>query len=169
MKSIVWFRNDLRIKDHLPLSMSSEKGEVLPVYCFDPRNFADTSYGFPKTDSIRASFLIESVTALREKLNGKLVVRQGKPEVMIPRLADEFRADAIYYHEEVTAEEREVETALDEALNLPVYKYHGHSLYHPDDLPISIDDLPDVFTQFRKLVEKRCDVRQPFLKADITM
>lgn len=167
MKSIVWFRNDLRIKDHLPLSMSSEKGEVLPVYCFDPRNFADTSYGFPKTDSIRALFLIESVTALREKLNGKLVVRLGKPEVLIPRLADEFRADAIYYHEEVTAEEREVETALDEALNLPVYKYHGHSLYHPDDLPISIDDLPEVFTQFRKLVEKRCDVRQPFLKADI--
>lgn len=161
MKSIVWFRNDLRTSDHEPLRKAAEKGDILPLYCFDPRHFENTPFGFPKTDRFRCNFLIESVTDLSKQLDGKLVVRQGKPEQLIPQIAREFGAEAIHYHAEVTAEELEVQAALDMELDIPVYKFYGHTLYHPDDLPLSIHELPDVFTQFRKIVEKKCTVKKP--------
>ena len=34
----------------------------------------------------------------------------------------------------------------------------GHTLFHPDDLPMDLEALPDIFTQFRKKVEKHSEV-----------
>ncbi|MEX2565614.1 MAG: deoxyribodipyrimidine photo-lyase [Cyclobacteriaceae bacterium] len=60
-KIIVWFRNDLRLKDNLILQKASELGtEIIPVYCFDPRQFQITQHGFPKTGVHKARFLLET-------------------------------------------------------------------------------------------------------------
>ncbi|HZG39280.1 MAG TPA: deoxyribodipyrimidine photo-lyase, partial [Nodosilinea sp.] len=90
MPTLVWFRNDLRLHDHQPLDQALRTGQtVLPVYCFDPRQFGQTSFGFPKTGAYRAQFLLESVANLRQSLQAlgsDLVVRVGQPEVIIPDL-----------------------------------------------------------------------------------
>jgi deoxyribodipyrimidine photolyase len=55
MRILVWFRNDLRLHDHEPLSASLRSlGQPIPIYCFDPRQFSKTSFGFEKMGSIRA-------------------------------------------------------------------------------------------------------------------
>ena len=167
MKNLVWFRNDLRITDHEPLHQASIRGEVIPLYCFDPRHFEQTQYGFPKTGAIRTKFLIECVEELRGLLNGTLVVRIGKPETVIPELIDELKPDAIYYHTEVTDEELRVEKAVSDSVSIPMYSFHGHTLYHPEDLPFPVDELTDVFTTFRKRVEKNCSVRTPLKKVQM--
>ncbi|NEO91484.1 MAG: hypothetical protein F6K56_15080, partial [Moorea sp. SIO3G5] len=94
---LIWYRNDLRIHDHEPLYKAvQEKAEIIPLYCFDDREFGTTSFGFPKTGAFRAQFLLESVADLRNSLRslnpadlGKslgsnlgsnLVVRRGLPE-----------------------------------------------------------------------------------------
>nr|WP_322744324.1 deoxyribodipyrimidine photo-lyase [Planktothrix mougeotii] len=60
---LIWYRNDLRVHDHEPLSAALNlNAEIIPVYCFDPRQFGQTSYGFPKTGAFRAQFLLESVS-----------------------------------------------------------------------------------------------------------
>ncbi|KAL2481380.1 Blue-light photoreceptor PHR2 [Abeliophyllum distichum] len=60
--SIVWFRNDLRVHDNECLTFAhNESMSVLPVYCFDPRDYGKSSSGFDKTGPYRATFLIESV------------------------------------------------------------------------------------------------------------
>ena len=169
MKILVWFRNDLRLHDHEPLQEALKASDqVIPVYCFDPRQFGETSFGFPKTGKFRAQFLIESIEDLRKslrRLGSDLIVRLGKPEEVLPALATQTQAQAIYWHEEVTAEETTVEEAVAsklEASGLTVQTYWGATLYHPDDLPFAEKKLPGVFTQFRKKVEQYSTVYDAF-------
>ncbi|MEL6157704.1 MAG: DASH family cryptochrome [Cyanobacteria bacterium J06627_32] len=173
MRILLWFRNDLRLHDHEPLHRALEKkAQVIPVYCFDPRQFGETPFGFPKTGAYRAQFLLETVADLRASLNAlgsDLIIRRGKPEDEIPALAEAIKADAVYWHEEVTAEEVSVERGVEAVLGkrkISSEVYWGATLYHPDDLPFETSKLPEVFTQFRKAVEKGSQVFPPFAAPD---
>ena len=117
---LVWFRNDLRIHDNESLYQASQEAQqkgvqIFPIYCFDPKHFTKTSFGFEKTGAFRAKFLIESVANLRENLrslNSDLIVRFGKPESIISELIQEYEISSIYYHAEITSEETNVEKNL---------------------------------------------------------
>ncbi|MEM1042622.1 MAG: DASH family cryptochrome [Bacteroidota bacterium] len=160
--SLLWFRNDLRLHDHEPLLDAVEAagpdGRLLAVYCLDPRHYAETPYGFRKTEGYRAAFVLESLRDLRGRmrsLGSDLVVRQGRPEDVLPPLAEQTGAASIHLHDEPMQEEMEVEQALREALpDLTWNVVWGHTLVSLDDLPFEVADAPDVFTQFRKAVEK---------------
>jgi deoxyribodipyrimidine photo-lyase len=61
--------------------------QVLPLFCFDPRQFQATPWGHPKTGSVRAAFQLESVLALRRALQAigsDLLIRKGHPEDIVP-------------------------------------------------------------------------------------
>ena len=162
---LIWYRNDLRLHDHQPLQQALKaKTPIIPFYCFDERQFGTTSFGFPKTGSFRAQFLRESVADLQlslRSLGSNLVVRRGLPEEIIPSLAKSFNISAVYYYQEVTSEELAVESALKKALsqiNVKIQSFWGATLFHPDDLPFAIPQIPELFTQFRKQVEKESTV-----------
>ncbi len=166
--SIIWFRNDLRLHDNEALFRAAESSDrIIPVYCFDPRHFETTSFGFPKTGPFRRRFLEESVKNLAENLEKKgsgLVVFGGKPEEIIPELCEKYNCNAVFYNEEVTSEETEIEKKLTEKLpqKTEINTFFSCSLYHPDDVPFEIDKTPDVFTAFRKKAEKYSSVRKTF-------
>lgn len=164
-KNLIWYRNDLRLHDHEALSQAlQEKADIIPFYCFDNRQFKKTSFGFPKIGKFRAQFLLESLADLRQslqKLGNNLIIRKGLPEVIIPQIAQELNITTVYYHQEVTAEELAVEKALKKALakiNVKVESFWGATLYHPDNLPFEIYRIPELFTNFRKQVEKQATV-----------
>ena len=166
---LIWYRNDLRLHDHEPMYRALlQKAEVIPFYCFDKRQFTTTSFGFPKTGAFRAQFLLEGVAELRNslrQLGSNLIVRQGLPEAIIPSLSRELEISAVYYHGEVTSEELAVEKALKTALaqiKVPVHRFWGTTLYHPDNLPFEVAQLPELFTNFRKAVEKKSSVAATF-------
>ena len=49
----------------------------------------------------------------------------------------------------------EEEIAADKVADaLPHYTFEGATLVHPDDLPFDVEHLPEIFTRFRKKVEK---------------
>ncbi|WP_035986317.1 DASH family cryptochrome [Leptolyngbya sp. KIOST-1] len=165
MTSLVWFRNDLRLHDHQPMDEALRAGKpIVPLYCFDPRQFGQTCFGFAKTGAYRAQFLLESVADLRrslQALGSDLVVRVGKPEAIIPELVKAHGVEAVYWHEEVTREEVQVEQAVEArlgSLGCKAEVYWGATLYHPDNLPFALPRLPEVFTQFRKKVEQHSTV-----------
>ncbi len=169
MKIILWYRNDLRIYDHEALFKASEKtSEVIPVYIFDPRLFIEYHLGFPKTGELRHQFLIESVQNLRknlEEIGSNLIIRTGFPEDILPQLAQEIQANEIYTSEEITQEENEVDSLVEERLKTDGRKvkfFWQSTLFHVDDLPMDIQNLPDVFTQFRNKAEKFSKVRSTF-------
>lgn len=168
-KILVWFRNDLRMHDNEMLVESIAKSdEILPVYCFDPRQFEPTRYHSIKTGAVRAQFLLESVQALRQsfqKFGGDILILQGKPEELLPQLVSEHEIAEVYHHREVASEETAVSVAVEDLLwKLRVNLKHfiGHTLYNKEDLPFPIKDIPDVFTQFKKKTERDAIVKPCF-------
>ena len=166
---ILWYRNDLRIHDHEPLYKALKvNAQIIPIYCLDPRQFSQTDFGFPKTGVFRAKFLLESIADLRnnlQKLGSNLVIFQDKPEIVIPRLAQQLSAKSVFFHQEVTELEVKVERLVHQALKqigVRLKSFWGHTLYHPDDLPFEIKQLPELFTTFRKDVEKNSSVNPTF-------
>lgn len=167
--SLIWFRNDLRLHDHEALTRAIERSErVLPVYCFDPRHWGKTAQGFDKTGPFRTQFLLESVAELRNSLRqrgSELLICQGKPEVLLPELARAYGASKVFAHQEVTSEELKVEERVEKALfaqGATLERCWGATLFHREDLPMPVSSLPEVFTNFRKQVEKLSPVRKPF-------
>ena len=164
--AIVWFRNDLRLLDNVVLREATRRSQrVYPVYCFDPRQFSETALGEPKTGSHRAKFLIESVTDLRQnlqKIGSDLIIRQGIPESVIVQLAREVEATAVFASKEATSEEASVEAALEHNLNtqgIELMLEWQSTLFHIDDIPWPIKNVPDIFSQFRKEAERSVEVR----------
>lgn len=163
---LLWFRNDLRLHDNEALLTAAEGAHaLLPVFIFDPRAFGKTASGFPKYGPYRSRFVLESLEDLRAQLREKgseLIILHGKPEELIPELCRKYGVGLVSYHEEATDEEVQVEEALDEALEadgVEVASCWGASLFHLDDLPMDPEKMPDVFTPFRKKVEKMSQVR----------
>jgi deoxyribodipyrimidine photo-lyase len=163
---LVWFRNDLRIRDNEILLEAVRKADkVLPVYCFDPYYFKKNASGNSKTGNVRTRFLLESIADLRKNLQllgGNLIVRIGNPAEIIPQLAEEYRVNEVYHHREVAYEETAISEQVEAALwkmKLNLKHFIGHTLYHKEDLPFPIKDIPDSFAVFKKKVERDSDVR----------
>jgi deoxyribodipyrimidine photo-lyase len=166
---LIWFRNDLRLHDHEPLHQALKSGQaIVAVYCYDPRQFGQTRWGFPKTGALRAKFLnaaVENLDDQLQALGSRLWITAGFPEEIIPPLAAQIQATAVYFQREVTQEEVSVEQKLTQTLQAQGISYQGFwgtTLYHPDDLSFALGDLPDLFTHFRKQIEgQKIPVRVP--------
>lgn len=164
---LVWFRKDLRIHDNEILTEAVRRGDtIIPVYCFDPRQFGTTSFQTRKTGQIRAKFLLESVEDLRrsfQQAGGDLIIRQGKPEIILPELVAKYGVNEVYHHREVASEETKISAYVENALwklKINLKHFIGHTLYHKEDLPFPINSIPDVFTSFRKKIERDSSVRK---------
>ncbi|MUP46770.1 DASH family cryptochrome [Gramella sp. BOM4] len=164
--ALVWFRNDLRIYDHEALASACKKNKrVLAAYFFDPRHFEMSEYGFPKTGKFRAKFLIESLRELRgnlDKLNINLMVHNSKPEDRIPELVSKYDITDIYFQKEWTSEEKDVEEQVrKKAENVDFHSFFQQFLFHSEDLAYEdYQEIPEVFTEFRKRQEKQSKVRE---------
>ena len=167
--AIVWFKTDLRIEDNETLVKAIAISEnIIPVYCFDESHFETTSYGFKKTGSFRAQFLLESLQDLDARLKtlgSGLIILKGKPEIEIPKIVNQFKAQKVFAKREVAFEERQTEKKVQDELfkvRCELEKISTSTLYHAEDLPFSIKDIPDVFSNFRKKTEKDSQIRAPF-------
>lgn len=169
VRSIVWFRQDLRLHDNEALMDAlNVSDEIVPVFVFDERVFTEeTRFGFPKTGKYRAKFIIESVEDLRrslQRIGSNLIVRVGKPEEEIFEIAKEIKSSWVFCNRERTREELQVQDALEKNLwsvGQEIRYSRGKMLYYTSDLPFPITHTPDVFSQFRKEVERYVKVREP--------
>ncbi|MEK8180986.1 DASH family cryptochrome [Flavobacterium buctense] len=169
--AIVWFKTDLRLIDNETLVKAiAQNDAVIPVYCFDESHFETTRYGFKKTGSFRIQFLLESLIdldkSLRELGSGLLILK-GKPEIEIPQVVKQFKAQRVYAKREVAYEEKQTEALVQAELwkhHCELLTFSTSTLYHAEDLPFSIKDIPEVFTNFRKKTEKDAIIRKSFDK-----
>jgi len=168
-RAIVWFRNDLRLHDNEALLDAIQSaGEIIPAYIFDPRVFSgETKFGFEKTGKYRAKFIIESVIDLKSRLQAlgsDLYIRIGNPEEELFSLAREVKSSWVFCNRERTQEEVDVQDALENslwAIGQEIRYSRGKMLFYTADLPFPVTHTPDIFTQFRKEVEKFIPVRPP--------
>lgn len=166
---LVWFRNDLRFHDNEALHEAIEKNAiVIPVYCFDDRYYKTNNYKNKNTGIVRASFIRDSVIELKERLNqlnSDLLVYKGLPEEILPRLAAKYEVDEVYHHREVASRETEISDNVEGALwteqQVNLKHFIGHTLFHKEDLPFPIREIPESFNKFKKHAERESFVREP--------
>lgn len=165
-KSIVWFKTDLRLHDNETLAQAiAQSDEIIPVYCFENEQYKTNEFGFTKIGSFRTQFLLESLqdldTQLRKLGSGLLILRGNAADEII-KVAEQYGVRKVFAKKEVAYEEKKTEAELEEKLwkiNCTLETYSTSTLYHAADLPFSIKDIPDVFTNFRKKAEKDAAIR----------
>jgi deoxyribodipyrimidine photo-lyase len=167
-RSMVWFKTDLRMEDNETLLQAIHSGqEVVPVFCLDSNLLGNQGIGPKRMGLHRVKFLLESLSdldqQLRERGSGLLVV-QGDPVHEIPALVKEYGVNQLFSKQEVAPEEKTQDDQIEQKLwklECIVNRYSTSTLFPAVDLPFRLRDIPEIFTQFRKKVEKECVVRKP--------
>ena len=162
--ALLWFTTDLRLRDNETLARAIARADqVIPVYCLSPADFSQSTFGFPKMGYFRARFLFEALHDLDQRLRAigsGLIISMDPPELAIPAFAKIFRAQSVFVKEHVGFEEIQVQMQVRKSLHsVGLETVATSTLYHEEDLPYSVADLPDVFTQFRIKLEKYASVR----------
>ncbi|KAI5056684.1 hypothetical protein GOP47_0028502 [Adiantum capillus-veneris] len=155
--AILWFKKDLRLDDHVGLSISTAYQALLPVYVFDPHLLRGWS-----NDMLEA--LVEAVAELKFALQGvgsDLIIRRGNVKAELTSLAAEIHATAIIAEDEVEQEWRETlscisENSLKDSITGPLkvdVETWKAPLYECKGKPI-----PRSYQEFKKM---QCPVKPP--------
>jgi deoxyribodipyrimidine photo-lyase len=98
MTILVWFKRDLRVHDHAPLSEAATAGRVLPVYVVEPAYWAGLDVSRRQYAAIASAVdeLAETLLALGTPLH----IEVGDAVKVLSRLCRQHKVTAIHAHEE---------------------------------------------------------------------
>lgn len=95
---IVWFKRDLRIQDHAPLSFAAQQGPVLPVYIFEPALWRNPDASLRQWRFV-ADCLIELDAELRARGQGLYFV-VGEANKVFKQLTQRYHVTGLWSHQE---------------------------------------------------------------------
>ena len=107
--AIHWFRRDLRLADNPALLAARDVGDVLPLFVVDPALWETA--GDP-----RKHFLAGCLADLHEATDGRLVIRHGRPQDVVPALAREVDAVSVHVAGDTGPYGRRRDAAVEKAL-----------------------------------------------------
>jgi len=149
MKTLCWFRQDLRTTDNAALSAACSRGEVVPVFILDP---SDRPLG-----GASKWWLHHSLLALSSSLGG-LVVQQGNPADIINKLIKHYNADAVYWNRSYEPHSIERDTELKKHLteqNIEAKSFVGSVIYEPWEIKTGSGGPYKVYTPFWKSIQAK--------------
>lgn len=148
--AIVWFRQDLRLKDNPALfEACSQHESVMPLYIFDKNSVLG---------SAQAWWLHHSLNALKKschsELGLKLILRQGNPLDILLELIASFSIKAVYwnrcYEPLVIGRDKKIKASL-QGIGMDVHSFNGSLLNEPWDIHNKKGDFFKVFTPYWKV------------------
>jgi len=149
-KTVIWFRNDLRIRNNPALTAAIIEGvELSAFYILDCRK--------SKLGDFRKTFLMEGLADLKENLtqyNIRLDVLSGAPKDVLNEYLKTKGICRIYANKGYASEEQDQEELVQSIVGAELRLFDDGFLIPPSSLPFKIDDLPDTFTAFRKKIEQ---------------
>ena len=163
--TIYCFRNDLRLFDNTAfLKASLESDVLLPLFCH-PNNqliYKDIQ----RIGIHRQTFLRQALNQLKENLkslNSDLLEVNGNIYEQVKRISEAIGATKIILEEIISPEELDQETSI-RSIGIPVETFWQSSMIEPTQLPFGLKNMPDIFTDFRKLIEaKKIIIKAPTL------
>lgn len=155
--AIWWIRRDVRLADNPAFHASlADGGQVVPLFVFDPALLA-SEWVAPQ----RVAFLVECLRLLDTDLQARgsqLLVRSGKPEVVVSQVMDEVGGTAVYALADVSPYANQRDKRVNQVV--PLHLLPGLTV-HPPDLVLKADGTPyTVFTPFSKAWKRRVLPRQ---------
>lgn len=163
---LIWFRNNLRVNDNASLEKArNNHSKIIAIYFFDPKLFKVDAYGFTKTAKHRTKFLIETIADLKRNLldlNITLLTYLESPEDRIYKICDTFSINTIYTQKEWTSEELETNNSIKNTLldSIDIVEDYDQFLYNPETVSKDFSNIPNVFTVFRKKLEKTVKIKE---------
>ncbi|NQY58869.1 deoxyribodipyrimidine photo-lyase [Cognatishimia sp.] len=140
MRSLVLFRNDLRVADNPALTAAAARGEVLPVFVYEPEAYGEAAKWW----------LHHSLTGLAQDLGG-LMVRQGDPLAVVEGLVADYGVDAVFWNRRYDpagiAKDTEMKAALG-AAGVTVESFPGNLLFEPWQIKTGSGGQFKVFSPF---------------------
>jgi deoxyribodipyrimidine photo-lyase len=110
--AVLWFRRDLRLRDHPALLAAAADGDVVPLFVLDPALWEPA--GPP-----RRAWLARSLRALAgsvAEIGGTLVVRRGDPTTLVPDVAAAAGAGTVHVTADAGPYGRRRDAAVERAL-----------------------------------------------------
>tara|TARA_R110002074_G_scaffold57077_3_gene140423 strand:+ start:32115 stop:33089 length:975 start_codon:yes stop_codon:yes gene_type:complete len=165
MNNLIWFKNDLRVQDNTSLFNAMSGENVIGFFCFESIYFEKDQFGFKRTEKFRAKFLIETVTQLRhelKKINIPLFIYVGSSANYLPQLILEQNIGTVYLQKEWTRDEQNILESVKKNVSNTIHfiETFDQFLFHPDDISYNdYDEIPSVFTNFRKKCENQVAIR----------
>lgn len=161
MRTLYWFRNDLRLHDLPGLARAAQGDELLLLYLWPRQRAWCNIQGLGPQ---RERFINESVRALNEELaplGQRLLVLHGSPELVLPDIVRDYGVDEIHLSDCAGAYEQRAVRVLKSRLEIPVEVHRGNTLFDKDDIHSLPKKPPRTFTPFRKLVEAELTAAAP--------
>src|SRR3990167_3371170 len=164
-RALLWFKQDLRLDDHPALQAGLDADYLLPLYILETNQLERGPFGTRRLGVHRARFLLESLAALDGALRqrgSRLLVLQGAAEQLIPQLAERFNLQEVLTLSEIAPEEcRRLDNVSQRLGPVEIRELPSNGLLRSEQLPCSVAELPQVFSQFRELIEQQLHVYQP--------
>ncbi|MBS0185893.1 MAG: deoxyribodipyrimidine photo-lyase [Proteobacteria bacterium] len=96
--NIVWFKRDLRIKDHAPLFKAAQSGEIIPLYIIEPELWEQ-----PDTSWRHWYFIHDTLRDLNQVFyehGGKLIIRKANVIDVLEDFRKQLGLFTLWSHEE---------------------------------------------------------------------
>lgn len=164
---IVWFRQDLRLTDNPALLAARDSGQpVLPVYVLDLEAPGGWAPGPASLWWLHHS--LESLSGALEDVGARLWLKKGKADEVIPALAKETKASAVYWNRRYEPWAVNRDSRLKQALKhdgIETRSFNGSLLVEPWDIPTKEGKPYKVYTPFWKALKAKGDPREPAPRA----
>jgi deoxyribodipyrimidine photo-lyase len=147
MRTVVWFRQDLRLTDNPALRAAAECGTIVPVYVWAP----EEEGAFPPGAATNW-WLHQSLAALQKSLGGALVLRNGRTLACLRAVVKETGATRVHWNRRYEPAAIERDIAIENALRhdgIEVHTFNSALLWEPWQVQKTSGDGPfQVFTAF---------------------
>ena len=151
--ALVWFRQDLRMQDNPALHEAVQSAErVLPVYVLDE---ADGPWSMGGASRWWLHGSLASLGADLAKAGAPLVLRRGHFADVIPALAAEAGADAIYAgigHEPFWRQIDDIVAERLRAEGRTLFRHRTATLFDPDEVRTQTGGIYGMYTPFARAV-----------------
>jgi deoxyribodipyrimidine photo-lyase len=159
--SIVWFRDDLRLGDHPALRAALDRdAPIVLLYLFDQESPGIRPLGGATRWWLHHS--LASLSAEVEARGGRLVLRRGVAEEVLPALVAETGAEAVFWNRRYSAA-REIDARLKTRLRddgVEVQSFAANLLVEPWEVTTDAGEPYKVFTPFWRAARER-EMRDP--------
>jgi deoxyribodipyrimidine photo-lyase len=163
LKTLYWFKNDLRLHDNIALKKALENcSSIQFIYVKD--NSGETAFDTLKQGKHRDRFIDQCLVDLHQQLQSLgsgLHVLQGDPVDVISDWCSHNTIEIVYSQAEQFPEETRLMNRLQSRLISNSIKWQTwgeKTLLSAQELPFDVIDLPNSFTQFRQQVESNWNV-----------
>ena len=126
--SLLWLRQDLRLHDQPALAAAAREGPVIPVYVLDDKAPGRWAIGGAQRWWLHHS--LERLAESFERLGSRLILRRGRADMELKRLATETGATRIHATQQYEPWWRRLEGDVGEALDLVLHT--GNVLAPPE-------------------------------------